>query len=65
MTPPLPPAGVKVPPAAAQYGPGMKSAHCGICQHFLKPNACEIVAGPIRPSMWCIYFSLKKAAAQR
>lgn len=40
----------------AQYGPGHANAHCSICKHFEKPDACEIVAGKISPSAWCVHF---------
>ena len=29
---------------------------CGGCVHFLGPNACGIVKGPISPDGWCQYF---------
>lgn len=51
--------------AAAQYGPGHPDAHCGICRHFEKPDACEIVAGVIKPSMWCKFFARRRTRAQR
>jgi hypothetical protein len=42
--------------AAAHYGRGMKSAHCGICQHFIAPDQCNKVAGKISPQGWCRFF---------
>ena len=50
----------KATKSAAHYGKGMKSAHCGICRHFIRPDACEKVEGEIGASMWCKFF--KKAA---
>ena len=29
---------------------------CVKCSHFLEPNACELVEGPISPLGWCDYF---------
>lgn len=46
----------KVSKQEANYGPGKPSAHCGICEHFEAPDACEIVHGKIAPHMWCEYF---------
>src|SRR5262245_54098174 len=55
------PATGKVTKAAADYGSGMKSAHCGICRHFnAKAKTCAIVAGSIDPDAWCKHF--KKGA---
>ena len=36
--------------------PAAKSDHCGICKHFRKPHACEIVSGLIQPEDWCDRF---------
>ena len=47
----------------ADHGPGMRSARCGICAHFMKPNRCERVKGNIKPEMWCKYF--KKTIDQK
>jgi hypothetical protein len=30
---------------------------CELCVHFLKPNGCKMVAGPISPHGWCRLFS--------
>jgi hypothetical protein len=46
---------------AADYGRGMKSAHCAICKHFEAPDRCEIVIGKISPKGWCHFFFAKKA----
>jgi hypothetical protein len=57
-----------------EYGPGMKKSHCGpwavddpdYCQHFIagqrlyQPGECELVAGSIRPAMWCKLFKKVK-----
>lgn len=50
----------KIAKATARYSKGMDKAHCGICKHFEPPDACEIVAGEIAPSMWCEYFEKKR-----
>jgi hypothetical protein len=44
----------------ADYGIGKPKAHCGICRHFKKPNACEIIEGKIEPLAWCKYFEKGK-----
>ena len=31
---------------------------CGICAHFISPNACEVVAGPVQADGWCRYYTL-------
>jgi hypothetical protein len=41
---------------SVNYSLGYKPAHCGICQHFLRPSACELVAGQIDPKYWCKKF---------
>lgn len=38
------------------YGRGMKSSHCGICEHFEFPHWCKKVAGRISPDAWCRLF---------
>lgn len=30
---------------------------CELCIHFLKPNGCKLVTGPISPQGWCRLFS--------
>jgi hypothetical protein len=47
--------GGMVDPMAARYlGP---ESRCMGCIHFMEPNACEIVAGPIDPQGICMLFS--------
>lgn len=47
----------KVSKAAARYRNRPNgSQRCGRCTHFLGPNGCEIVAGPISPNGWSRYF---------
>ena len=31
---------------------------CGICAHFISPNACEVVGGPVQADGWCRYYTL-------
>lgn len=33
-------------------------ARCGICHHFISPNACEVVAGPVQSDGWCRFYAL-------
>lgn len=30
---------------------------CELCIHYLKPNGCKLVTGPISPQGWCRLFS--------
>lgn len=47
----------KVSKASVGYEhPAAKSNHCGICEHFEAPSACEIVQGTIRREDWCERF---------
>lgn len=32
--------------------------HCSICKHFISPNACEVVAGPVQGQGWCRFYAL-------
>jgi hypothetical protein len=32
---------------------GSEKEHCSICQHFERPNKCELVSGDIAPGGWC------------
>jgi len=41
--------------ASVDYSEGMKSAHCGICEHY-SSGSCELVEGDIDPSYWCKLF---------
>ena len=31
---------------------------CGVCKHFISPNACEVVAGPVQSDGWCRFYAL-------
>ena len=42
-----------------QYTPNAQGSHCSICQNFVAPNACQIVAGGIAPNGYCLVFSPK------
>lgn len=46
----------KVSQESVDYSPGMKTSHCGICEHYIEPHACEKVKGDINPSYWCKLF---------
>lgn len=52
---------MKVSKTSAQYGKGMKSAHCSICEHYLGGHECNKVAGHIDPAMWCRFFHKRSA----
>jgi hypothetical protein len=30
---------------------------CELCAHFLKPNACKLVTGPVSTQGWCRLFT--------
>jgi hypothetical protein len=34
---------------------------CSECSHYVEPNKCQLVAGEIAPTGWCVLFA-KKAA---
>jgi hypothetical protein len=53
----LEPPPTRVPKRQADYGWGLPQAHCGICEHFTKPDKCSVVIGPVAPEMWCKYFA--------
>ena len=47
------------PKTEAEYQDGPKGLErCGLCKHFISPNACEIVADPVRSDGWCRYYAL-------
>ena len=47
------------PKMEAQYQDSPKGlAHCGICKHFISPNACEVVAGPVQGDGWCRFYAI-------
>lgn len=46
--------------AAVDYGPGMQSRHCSICEHYVRGGSCRLVVGTIRPEDWCKLFERKK-----
>lgn len=54
----------KVSKQAAHYGQGMKSAHCGICNHYLGNGRCNRVEGIVSPSGWCKFFARKPDASR-
>lgn len=47
----------KITKDAADYGGGMKNAHCAICRHFEAPDRCERVMGRVSPRAWCRLFA--------
>lgn len=50
----------KAPKAAVQYRDSPQdSKQCSACQHFVAPNACNLVEGEIRPTGWCSLYTVK------
>ena len=48
-----------LPKMQAQYQDHWNGlAHCGICKHFISPNACEVVAAPVQADGWCKYYTI-------
>jgi hypothetical protein len=52
--------GEKHTQASVDYSPGMPQSKCEICRHFLPPEACALVEGPIDPQFWCELFERAK-----
>ena len=50
---------------SVDYSAGKPHAHCGLCKHFERPDACELVAGKIDPKMWCKLFAARKSQRER
>lgn len=46
----------KASKASVDYSPGMGETRCRNCEHFRRPAACAVVAGPIDPDYWCKRF---------
>ena len=47
----------KLSKAAVDYEPRATHAdHCGICRHFIRPDGCALVRGPIAAEAWCNRF---------
>jgi hypothetical protein len=43
-----------------QYQEKPKGAQeCDTCLHFVAPNTCKLVEGPINPKGWCALFAPK------
>ncbi len=43
-----------------QYQDSPKNGQqCSACIHFVAPNDCKLVQGPISPNGWCMLFSPK------
>jgi hypothetical protein len=52
---------VKRSKGEVDYSEGSMREHCGICKHFIKPSACQLVTGHILARMWCKLFERGKA----
>lgn len=49
----------KTPKQEAQYQDVPNGFQkCGSCKHFISPNACEVVAGPVQGHGWCRFYTL-------
>ena len=45
--------------AEAEYQDMPKGlTRCGLCKHFISPNACEIVGGTVQSNGWCRFYAL-------
>ena len=50
----------KLAKEAVQYQDQPKDGvQCSTCVNFVAPNACQIVAGEIKPEGWCIAYGPK------
>lgn len=46
--------------AQAQYQDQPKGDRkCGLCLHFVAPDACHLVEGKISPEGWCMFWTQK------
>lgn len=52
---------VKRTKASVDYSVGMMKTHCGNCDHYIRPNACERVIGLIKTNYWCKLWTKRKA----
>lgn len=50
--------GHKITKTEAEYGKSREPEkhRCGICTMFLRPDACSLVEGEIKPAYGCKYF---------
>lgn len=46
----------RVSKCASGYGANSRGFSCGVCSHFMPPNACAIVEGEIKPADCCNLF---------
>jgi hypothetical protein len=50
----------RTPKAAAEYQDMPRNGQrCAQCEHFIAPNACHRVQGPISPDGWCHFWTAK------
>ena len=50
----------KTPKKLVQYQEKPKGTQeCDGCLHFVPPNACKLVEGPINPTGWCALYAQK------
>ena len=51
----------KIAQPMVQYQNGPKDGlRCDQCVHWVPPNACKLVVGPISPAGWCVAFGPKE-----
>ena len=61
-----PPATVKQTKAQALYQNFPRGRQrCGVCAHFLPPNDCEVIEGPVSPRGWCRNFLPRQPGGER
>jgi len=47
--------------SVAQYQAKPHNGHlCALCSYFIAPSSCQLVAGDIIPTGWCVHFQPKK-----
>jgi hypothetical protein len=64
--PPLPPPPVKVSKVQAAYQNFPRGRQrCAVCVHFVPPNDCRVVQGPISPNGWSRYFEPRVPGPER
>jgi hypothetical protein len=56
----------KVPKAQAAYQDFPRGAQrCAVCVHFVPPNDCRVVQGPVSPNGWSRYFVPRAPGPER
>ena len=64
--PPPPPAMMKQTKAQALYQNFPRGRQrCGVCTHFIAPNDCQVIVGPVSPRGWCRNFMPRYPGGER